>query len=150
MSSIELKLVECALALQDNDKAFQNGKLGSVPHAYAREKLLIEGINLVASLHNVKLKQYTSIDTRGEITVFADGCTFGSFAEVLNNHNPRTGIAPGAIMLPESSWCWVNHFEVESLVKQSAILHSSAINQSAAEITHQTSALPRRPGPNLH
>lgn len=77
--------------------------------------MIYEGLDFIASSHGVQLQKPLSIDSRGEISIVALppngdirlGCgQYGEFfAQLLCDHKPRTGVAPGRVMLPENGWC---------------------------------------------
>ncbi|KVP17407.1 hypothetical protein [Burkholderia ubonensis] len=112
--------------LKQTNECFQNGHTSAVAHANTREAALIAAMNALARTFGVKLAPVSRIDGRGELHITARdgdkdprlGCgRFGGpFATLLNSANPRTGIAPGAVLDSESGWCYVNHFEIEKLV----------------------------------
>lgn len=95
--------------------------------ARLRENRIARGLTKIATRHGVTLRGPLHIDANGEFSVVASNGTdkdgpndpcgkFKTFAAVLNMHNPRCGIAPGAVLLPESGWCRLNHFDAENLV----------------------------------
>jgi len=108
---------------------FQTRTLSSVDHKHAREAALADALGAMAEDFGVKLQRPLQINSRGEFAIVAlnaDGSDpsrsvkatnqFGAFADHLNPHNPRTGTQPGAHMIPENGWCYINHFEIERMV----------------------------------
>jgi hypothetical protein len=96
--------------------------------ARTREANLAGGLRTLAERHSVKLREPLRINANGEFNVIAEGATpykgcspYGSLAAVLNRHNPRTGVQPGACLLPESGWCYMNHFDVERMLTTEGI-----------------------------
>lgn len=116
-------------ALEGTTEAFNSGRIGSWPHAHQREAALCKALTAMANTLGVVIEAPTAIDSRGEVRVVtargaqgAPGAApFGAeFSVWLNTANPRTGVAPGAVLLPESGWCYLNHFNVENLVRRYA------------------------------
>jgi hypothetical protein len=102
-------------------------KLTPLQEAYRREKRIAHALMILANKHDVTLRTPLAIDANGEFSIVASNGTqedgpndfcghFGTFAAILNEHNPRCGIAPGASLLPQSGWCRMNHFDVEKMV----------------------------------
>lgn len=115
--------------LNQVNEAFKAGTVSSVEHGYRRGVALCSAIFEMAACMGASLEKPISIDSRGEIHVVTKGKShwdrgsgrYGEeFASWLNKANPRTGIAPGAVMLPEAGWCYLNHFNVEKLVLEYA------------------------------
>ncbi|KVP97045.1 hypothetical protein WJ97_14600 [Burkholderia ubonensis] len=112
--------------LKQTNEDFKNGHTSSVAHANSREAALMAALPALARTFGVKLASMHRIDARGELHIVArdgdkdprlGGGRFGGpFATLLNTANPRTGIAPGAVLDSESGWCYMNHFDVEKLV----------------------------------
>lgn len=142
--------------LEANDQ-FASGALSSVGHRDAREAALSAGLQALAAEFGVTLRAPLLVDSRGEYTLVAElpelpkgggrsaqssGC-FGDLAAVLNRYAPRTGVFPGAILLRECGWCYLNHFNAErmlldrlsfaSLHKQLAELHGRLQDDTRAD-----------------
>lgn len=90
--------------------------------ARIREHNIASGLLIIATKHGVNLRGPLHINSLGEFSLIADGpetpyCgMFGTFADILNDHNPRTGLQSGAHIMPENGWCYLNHFDAERLV----------------------------------
>lgn len=131
-----------AVAELIHEKAsFGAGLTSAVAHGSARAGCLAAALAELAAEHGVVLQRPLQIDSRGEFSIVAmpaDGSAFacgaGPFGEVfsqlLNRHNPRTGISPGATLEPKSGWCSLNHFDVERLVLAQYELQIEAESQS--------------------
>lgn len=115
-------------ALQENQELFNAGQRSSVEHSRHREAALVTALRAIALELGVTLQSPLAIDSRGEfhlVAMPADGSSpqygtgpFGeAFAGLLNRYQPRTGINPGATLLPENGWCRLNHFAAEKLVQ---------------------------------
>lgn len=122
-------------ALDAVNKAFAAGQLSSVEHSRKRESALCEALVQMAQSLGCDLELPISIDSRGELRIVTKGKglreagsgQYGlAFSEWLNTANPRTGVQPGAHLLPESGWCYLNHFEAERLVQRYAATFSAA------------------------
>lgn len=123
MTTPFLNAVQQLLSAQSE---FSEGKTKSVQFADIREASLASALQAMANEHGVQLETPLQINSRGEFNVVAKNInpaspfrssSFGdTFSKILNQYNPRTGTLPGAIMIAESSWCYLNHFEVERLV----------------------------------
>lgn len=89
-----------------------------------REAALVEGLVELARMHGREIS-LTYIDSNGEMAFNIAGTEHGrgdaygeELAEVLSLVRRRTGIATtDAPVLPENSWCRINHFEVERMLK---------------------------------
>ena len=106
---------------------FAAGLIKSVQYSNVRGASLGASLLELAKNHGVDLRGPMFIDSRGEFSVIAnpsnDGNAPGScgsfgqeFSALLNQYRPRTGITAGAVLVAESSWCWMNHFDVEKMV----------------------------------
>lgn len=110
-------------AVQELDAAWMEyafGSLSSVPHANRRESCLCTAIEALATELGAQIEGPLRIDSRGDIAVNVKRGAGGygaALAELLNRHNPRTGIQPGAVLQASSSWCYLNHFDAERLVR---------------------------------
>lgn len=102
------------------------GQLNPLEFARVREESIGRALVAVAADCGVTLEQPVQIDSNGEYSVVVkQEATYSGWgqaqygptlAEVLNQHNPRTGVAPGACMAADNSWCHLNHFAAEALV----------------------------------
>lgn len=121
------KFLAAVGALKDADELFAKGEIPPLKHSNSRKVALVFALIELAVEHGVTLQLPLEIDANGEFSLVAmpaDGSSpdygaghFGkSFAELLNAYSPRTGVAPGATMLPESGWCKMNHFKVERMI----------------------------------
>lgn len=110
---------------------FATGLVKSVPFSDVRGACLGVALHELAKHHGVELRGPLFIDSRGEFSLIVnppDGknttgsCgAFGQeFAALLNQYRPRTGIVAGAVLEAESGWCWMNHFDVEKMVRDVA------------------------------
>lgn len=97
-------------------EGFRAGTLSSVQHGRQRESALAGALHAMAASHGVKLKNYLHINSLGEFDIFATGKYGQAFADWLNKGAPRCGYLPGAKMDASSSWCFMNHFDVERMV----------------------------------
>lgn len=118
------KLKAAIGALQLAHAEFAKGALSSSDHSRARETAIADGLLSLAESHGTVLEGPLHIDSRGEFRIVVPCPSPGvrspgygkEFADALTRHNARTGIAPGAHLLPESSWCYLNHFDAERLL----------------------------------
>jgi hypothetical protein len=109
--------------IQANLAQFANKEIKSVPYSRTRERLIHEGLIAIALRCDVTLSA-PGIDANGEyrlqaLTTPPQGQVcgpFGDFAAMLNKHNPRCGLQPGAHLEASSGWCYINHFDAERLV----------------------------------
>lgn len=93
--------------------------LKPVQFADSRERALQNGLHSLAN-HFGKKIQYTRIDGNGEMNFIIEGGEgYGDeLAEILSNVPRRTGIASyDGPVLGCNSWCRINHFDVERLLK---------------------------------
>jgi hypothetical protein len=119
------------------EQAFELGQVASVPHADARERLLLDGIVALAGMHGFTLERPNCINARGEVAIFGarvnqlERHSYGpAFAELLSTIPRRTGTQPTtAPVLPESNWCWVNHFDLAALLVAQHRGHVESVNQ---------------------
>jgi hypothetical protein len=124
------RLLQEIAALAGIHARFAALEIKSVEHADLRGPCLATALSELAAVHGVTLQLPMHIDSRGEFRIVAlnpDGTSplygsgpFGDFATVLNLYRPRTGIFAGATLLPESGWCYMNHFDVERMVTEQA------------------------------
>lgn len=116
-------------ALQDTNAKFADGKALAVPHSVARAKAIGEALTALAAEFGVTIAGPLHIDSRGEFMLTAKDPAdttprpvtgkFGAeLASILNEHNPRQGVAPGPFLHADSGWCYMNHFDAERLVLQ--------------------------------
>lgn len=121
--------------LAEIDAGWKAGTLTPVAHGNRREKALCAAIVLVAADFGVQLKPPSCIDARGEISVVTETGNYGeAFSALLNTHcRPRTGILPTAIMKEWDSWCRVNHFDVERLVRAYAASLAAQANSQKVD-----------------
>ena len=119
------ELINAVDTLKAVNEKFKAGQLSPLEHGRQRGAAIAKALVNMAADCGVKLQQPVGIDSNGEFSIVVEqvrGREWGNdvlgklFAEILNQHNPRTGVAPGAIMLPENCWCRMNHFEVEKMV----------------------------------
>lgn len=115
--------------LQSVHAKFKAGSLSPVEHSRSREASLARALRALAAEHGVTLHGYLRISS-GEFHIVAarpdgrDAYIHGSgefgeaFAAILNRHNPRTGERPGAHIMAENGWCYMNHFDVERMVTE--------------------------------
>lgn len=128
MEAMPTTFKEAAEALIESTKKFARGEIKSVPHSDERQKFMALALEFLARDLGCELRTPLYLTSRAEFNVIAvdknapfddlrPACRYGAaFAAVLNAHNPRCGISPGAHLLPESSWCMLNHFDAERLI----------------------------------
>lgn len=127
MTADDLKLRDFILTVDLMREKLSDRKLSPVDAGRTRELWLGKCLSALAARFEVRLREPLVIDSRGEYSLQAlperpgaretECGAFGAgFAEVLNPHQPRTGVKPGAIMTSTSGWCYMNHFDVERLV----------------------------------
>lgn len=133
-------------ALESADKKFHTAEFSPLEHGRAREAAIIAGIEAIAASCGVNLQLPLSIDSRGDISIIAipdsgnNKKGYGKeFADLLTLHQVRCGQFPGAHMLPENNWGFLNHFAAEKLVRHVADLQEL---QSPAELNDQASERP--------
>lgn len=114
--------------MTDTETILPAKTLSAVESAHLREQAIIAGLAALGATAGVSL-DIGRIDARGDILVkarspiggplSADSGKFGGWlAYVLNSAKPRTGIAQDAVLCADSSWCFLNHFEAEELLKR--------------------------------
>lgn len=131
MKTSSTEFLEAVKELTAAKESFADGQIKPVQFRDLREARLAAALNAMAADLGVKLRQPLHVDSLGEYSIVAipeDGSLpqygagqFGQkFSAALNRHNPRTGERPGAILIPESGWCRLNHFEAEKMVLEYA------------------------------
>lgn len=139
---MNIEFIKATSDLFKCQEQFENGVLKSVPYSAERERCLAKSLAALADAYGVRLKTPLHIDVNGEFSIVAQsddplanaigGCgEYGSFAQILNRHSPRTGTAPGARLDEKSGWCRMNHFEAEKMVK--SVYHEVSHNFILAE-----------------
>ena len=101
--------------------------LKPVQLADAREAGLVEGLYGLAAEYGVHIA-FTCINSNGEMAFNVksgyNGCSgiYGEqLASWLSRVPHRYGLAAtDSPVLPENSWCWINHFDVERLLRMVA------------------------------
>lgn len=96
-----------------------------VQQADAREAAIAKGLRNFAKHFGFELKEPLHINGNGEYMLSVvnpesrEYCgRFGDAVEFMNRHNPRTGIVPGARLIPENGWCYMNHFSVAKMLEE--------------------------------
>lgn len=100
-----------------NHETFAN--VGRIAQAQAREAAIADGLREFAKHFGFAWQEPLRIDSRGEYQLFvndADG-HYGDAAAVMNHYRPRCGRSPGAHLMPASSWCRMNHFDVALMLE---------------------------------
>ncbi|WP_371436225.1 hypothetical protein [Polaromonas sp.] len=131
-------------ALESAEKKFLTAELSPLAHGRAREAAIVAGIEAIAASYGLNLRLPLSIDSRGDISIIAipdpgnDRKGFGKdFADLLTLHQVRCGQFPGAHLLPENCWGFLNHFAAEKLVRHVAelqdVLAPAELNEQASE-----------------
>lgn len=121
------EFTQAVAELADANAQFLAGLLNPVSHGDRREEALAHALDAMAKGFGVTLEKPLHIDGNGEFSIVAmppDGSSpklgtgpFGKeFVTELNQHWPRTGTQPGAVLLPEVGWCRMHHDEVEKMV----------------------------------
>ena len=92
-----------------------------------REARLAQGLRDLGTEHNIQFAEPLQIDSRGEFKLVVDAPGFGpELVDLINAHRPRTGaqaMDPG-YLLPTSTWCRMNHFDVEKMLRDVHITES--------------------------
>lgn len=86
-----------------------------------REQLLASGLRTLGAKFGLLFREPLYIDTNGEFSLVVDHDVRGygqPFVDLLNKHNPRTGIKPTKYMDPRNNWCRINHFDVERMLNE--------------------------------
>ena len=105
----------------------QNQCKGLAPFqaGYKRETLLAAGLRTLASRFGLRFREPLYIDTNGEFSLVCCSDIVGKapcygqpFVDLLNKHNPRTGVYPTKYMDPSNNWCRINHFDVERMLNE--------------------------------
>jgi hypothetical protein len=117
-NTMNTELKQAISKLKAAHTKFATGMLKPVQHGDARAAALIKGVLALAKGLGVTLAPIYQIDARGEMRIVAKGGMFGEeFSSALNTHcNPRQGSTPGATLSARSTWCYINHFDIEKLV----------------------------------
>lgn len=128
--------------LRTTAEQFARGEIKALPYSRLREDALGKALDSLAKMFDVELEHPLHIDSRGEFRIVTTG-SFGGLAELLNRHSPRTGIRPGAVLLPDTNggWCYMGHFDVERLVFEADAMFEAAM---VIESSRKTS---NRPNP---
>lgn len=111
-----------ALQLVEVKADLEKRTLSPLDGGRLRERTLCDAFEKLALSCGVALRAPMHFDSRGEVNIVIEqplggGKGYGDeFASLLNAHQPRCGVMPGALLTPGSSWCSMNHFEVEKLV----------------------------------
>lgn len=104
-----------------------------VQQGQAREEALASGLRRLANAHGITFREPLRIGASGNFMLAvsngterdgkADACgKYGTaLAGLISRHNPRTGYAPTATMSPEGGWCYMNHFDVQSMLEEAGI-----------------------------
>lgn len=126
--------------VQANHAFFEKKELSPVGRKDLREAALAQGLAALARCHNVLLVQPLRVDSRGDFMIAVDQMTAGvyivnpangtrvfgqAFSDLLNGFSPRCGHAPGAVLFPEASWCYMNHFSVEKMLLTAALRYKA-------------------------
>lgn len=111
--------------LDESERQRVGGQASPLAAGRKREEILVKGLQLVGQAHGVKFKEPLGIDSRGDFMLSLDSAgqsnRFGpTLVGVLNRFSPRCGLVAGTILLESSSWCYMNHFEVERLLRHVA------------------------------
>jgi hypothetical protein len=86
-----------------------------------RESMLATGLRTLGAKHGLLFREPLQIDSNGEFSLAVDHDVHGygqPFVDLLNRHNPRTGILPTKHMDPRNGWCRINHFDVERMLNE--------------------------------
>jgi hypothetical protein len=121
------EFLKSVLLLKNANRNFADGKINPQEHKHQREESLAQALHELAMMHGVKLQTPLQLDSNGEFSIVAlnksgepviyGAGQFGNdFVAILNKHSPRTGVSPGATLLPSSGWCRMNHFDVENMI----------------------------------
>lgn len=128
--------IESTESLAQANLDFKAGKLSPVGFKDVREHYLPEAVYRMAELFGIRLKEPLQIDANGEMMIVSvdNGSEVvqrvhftQAYADVLNKHNPRCGVQPGAHIMEGNSWTRLNHFEAEKMV----LAHLAALKLSA-------------------
>ncbi len=86
-----------------------------------REQLLASGLRTLGAKFGLLFREPLYIDSNGEFSLVVDHDvrSYGQpFVDLLNKHNPRTGVRPTKYMDPRNGWCRINHFDVERMLNE--------------------------------
>lgn len=121
-----MTFIQAAQELIAANEAFVAGSINPSQHRYAREDAMSKAMDALAGAHGVNLQKPLQLDSNGEMSLVAmplDGSDprygtgqFGTLSAVLNQYQPRCGVAPGAVLPPQMGWCRMNHFQVEKMI----------------------------------
>jgi len=110
--------IKAVAALTQANEAFQAGLISAMDHSSRREAALAAAMHAIAATFGVTFKNARYINSLGEFTLCATKPYGQGLSALLNTANPRCGVLPGAVLTPEASWCYMNHFDVERLVRR--------------------------------
>lgn len=94
--------------------------------AEQREQALADGLRAFAKSHGIEFREPLNINSLGEFRLVVINPVdpnglfcgqFGTAADIIAKHNPRTGVSPSKFMSPYNGWCSMNHFDVENLLE---------------------------------
>ncbi len=110
-------LQDIAKALVETEQKRVSGDLTPVAAGAQRWDLLKEGILTLGETCGADLKLPVT-QQADELSVVCNSGTYGKeLSNILNNHYIRTGlVAKQGFTLPESTWGYMNHFEVEKMI----------------------------------
>lgn len=120
-------LAQAVTELEAVHARFAARELSSLEHSRAREAAISKALTALATMHGVVLQAPLQINSLGEYSItatepgslYTKQCGhYGTLAEVLNRHNPRCGAYGTTTLLPESGWCYMNHFDAERMVRE--------------------------------
>jgi hypothetical protein len=123
-----LQAVQTLIAANEQ---FAAGEIKSIQLKDIREAQLAIALRTMAADLGVQLREPVQIDSNGEYSVVsvrtdgtsppwgdAGGVFSAEFCAALNRHNPRCGVAPGAVLVPENGWCRLHHLSAEKMVTE--------------------------------
>jgi hypothetical protein len=126
--SLQQKITQIVININDNHLQFRDGKIKSVPHSDKRCALLVEGLNNLAEHFN--FPAVIRYESTGEYTFNGnkgrhpeDACSpFGEeLAAWLSTIPTRTGTqASKGHVMAQNGWTRINHFDAEKLLNNIA------------------------------
>jgi len=98
--------------------------LSPVAQSDRRQKALVDGLTGLAQTFNREI-EFTYINSNGELAFEIKNGRYGEeLAALLSTIPRRTGVQPTTSpVLPENSWCWINHFDAEKLIRHYVTAH---------------------------
>lgn len=111
------------IVAQVNQTNLNKAKLSPLEQGRKREKLLVEGLDVLVQHYGKTMKPLYGFNSLGEVMLVVSDNFGEKLAERLSTVRWRCGyvwVGPGVNPLPENSWLTLNHFDLEWLLQSAA------------------------------